>query len=140
MYLRFVVLRPDPDSHQPQGIFQAAFELRDSGKLHPHEQQWIERELGWFREHLHAPKCLERPGTERAICWFRPEAARPIERVRSLALLLQEHGYHVKMLASRDPGTIIYRDGFQVVAFPRRPNKVPGRAARLRSRAKQRFR
>lgn len=132
MFVRFVIPRRDPVSHQPQGIFQAAIGLRDSGALERYEHDWIEEELRWLREQLHSPECLREEGTDRAICWFRPGATRAIEKVRSIAVLLEEHGYHVRMLTTDNPGTIIYKDGWQVVAFPPRPhkNRPPSRWAK----------
>lgn len=120
MYVRFVILRKDQESHQPLGVLQAAFELRDSGKLEPHEIEWLESELAWLRMHLKSPSCLREPGNHRAISWFHPRAERPIEKIRSIGALLGEHGFHVEMVKSNDPGVVIYEDGWQVVAKPYR--------------------
>ncbi len=125
MYVRFAVLRKNEYSSSLLGVFQAAFELRDRGELQPHEEEWLEQELRWLRMHLKSPSCLHDPGNHRAICWFHPRAKRPIAKVRSIAALLNEKGCHVRMLTTRDPGTVIYEDGFQVVAKPlRRKRKV----------------
>lgn len=120
MYLRFVIHRQDALSGSMQGVFQAAFELRDRGELAPHEDEWLRGELAWLKMHLKDPSCLADPENRRAVCWFHPRAMRPIERVRSIVALLREHGIAVTMLKSRDPGIIIYEDGWQVVAKPRR--------------------
>lgn len=120
MYIRFVILKKDHESHSKQGIFQAAFELRDSGKLSLHEHDWIERELAWLRKHLKSPACLRAEENHRGISWFQPRAKKPIERVRSIAALLKEHGMLVEMVKTKDPGIVIYEDGWQVVAKPRR--------------------
>ena len=119
MYVRFVVGRQDPDSGSLEGVFQAAFALRDSGVLAAWEEEWLERELAWLRMHLKEPACLMNPEHRRAICWFHPRAKRPIEKVRSIAALLGERGVHVEAITSRDPGLVIYEDGWQVVAKPR---------------------
>ena len=120
MLVRFCTLRRDPNSHSPQGIFQAAIELRDDGRLERYEEDWLERELRWLRMHLPSPDCLRDEGNERAICWFKPEAKRVIEKVRGLVALLEAKGVPVAMLTTADPGTIIYEDKWQVVAKPRR--------------------
>lgn len=127
MLVRFCVLARDPESHSPQGVFQAAIELRDAGRLADYEEEWLERDLGWLREHLPSPACLCESGNERAICWFRPDARRPIEKVRGMVALLEAHGLFVRMVTTADPGLILYEDDWQVVAKPRR--KQVARAA-----------
>mgnify|MGYP003644288705 FL=1 len=127
MYVRFVLDRQDPDSGFCQGVFMAAGVLRDSGLLEPWEEAWLTRELDWCKMHLKVPACLKLPENRRAICWFHPRAKRPMEKVRSIAALLADHGYLVRMIKSRDPGQIIYRDGWQVVAKP--PHRRTGRRA-----------
>ena len=81
MLVRFCTMCRDPASHSSQGIFQAAIELRDNGRLEHYEEEWLERELRWLRMHLPSPECLRDEGNERAICWFKPEAERAIEKV-----------------------------------------------------------
>jgi hypothetical protein len=82
MLVRFCLLHRDPQSHSPQGVFQAAVELRDAGLLEPYEEEWLERDLGWLRMHLPAPLCLRDEGNRRATCWFKPTALHAIDRVR----------------------------------------------------------
>lgn len=120
MYVRFSTRQPLEHSPAPAGVFQAAFLLRDSGNLAPHEEEWLESELSWLRMHLKSPDCLREKGNERALSWFHPRATRPIEKVRSIAGLLEQHGIVVDMLKTDDPGIVIYEDGWQVVAKPRR--------------------
>ena len=69
-------------------VFHAAMTLRDDGQLEPYEEEWLERELRWLRMHLPSPDCLRDEGTERAICWCKREARRPIDKVRGIVALL----------------------------------------------------
>ncbi|MCZ6817816.1 MAG: hypothetical protein O7F76_14110 [Planctomycetota bacterium] len=108
------------------GVLQAAFELRDSGKLETHESAWLEKELDWLEVHLESPACLREPGTHRAISWFHPRAKRAIEKTRSIVALLEEHGVRVRMVTTDDPGTIVYEDAWQIVAYPRRRKRSGG--------------
>ena len=126
MYIRFVIGELDEQSRSPAGVFQVAFELRDRNLLEPHEEAWLNEELRWLKMHLKSPDCLAEPGNERAICWFHPRALRPIEKVRSIAALLEEKGLQVHMLKTKDPGIIIYEDGWQVAAKPRRKKSKRG--------------
>jgi hypothetical protein len=120
MLVRFCLPRRDPHSHSPQGVFQAAIELRDAGRLEPYEEEWLERDLGWLQMHLPSPVCLRDEGNHRAICWFKPTARRAIDRVRGIVALLNVHGLTVRMVTTADPGSVIYEDPWQVVAKPRR--------------------
>jgi hypothetical protein len=123
MLVRFCILKRDPDSHSPQGVFHAAFELRDNERLTRAEEEWLEREMAWLRMHLPAPACLRESGNDRAICWFKPEAHRPIAKVRSIAALLESRGVVVEMVTTAEPGTVIYEDQWQVVAKPNRKRR-----------------
>ncbi|MEM9915845.1 MAG: hypothetical protein AAF911_12860 [Planctomycetota bacterium] len=122
-YVRFVIGKRDEMSHVSQGIFQAAFSLRDSGELSPHEFEQIEDDLSWLKMHLKSPPILMDPKTERAICWFHPRAKKPIDHVRSIARVLNEYGHNVRMITSDVPGTVIYEDGWQIVAYPFRDQR-----------------
>ena len=122
--IRFCTLRSDPQSHFPQGVFQAAISLRDAGRLESYEEEWLEREMAWLRMHLPAPECLRKSGNERAICWFKPNAKQAIDRTRGLVALLDTHGLAVKMLATDRPGIVIYEDKLQVAAKPFRKQRL----------------
>ena len=45
MLVRFCLRGRHPVSNSPTGVFQAAIDLRDEGKLEPYEEEWLEREL-----------------------------------------------------------------------------------------------
>jgi hypothetical protein len=64
--------------------------------------------------------CLQAAEHRRAVCWFRPNARRAIEKVRSISALLAEHGVPVRMIKTGDPGIVVYQDRWQLVAKPRR--------------------
>jgi hypothetical protein len=129
--VRFCLPRRDAESHSPQGVFQAAIELRDAGELEPYEEEWLERDLGWLRMHLPSPDCLRDEGNHRAICWFKPGARAAIDKVRGIVALLQSRGLVVQMVTTAAPGTVVYEDKWQVVAKPpRRPTASSRRATR----------
>ena len=120
MYLRFETLKKCDSSDSREGVFQAAFSLRDSGNLLAYEQKELEKKLEWFNMHLESPDCLRDEGNHRGICWFHPRAEKPMALIRDICFLLNEYGIHTQMVKSRNPGTIIYEDGWQIVAKPRR--------------------
>lgn len=136
MLVRFCLLRHDAYSHSPQGVFQAAFELRDSGQLEPYEEEWLERDMAWLRMHLPAPECLRDDDNHRAICWFKPTASHAIDKVRGIVALLDSRDVVVRMITTANPGSVVYEDRWQVVAKPwrgrsRLRSRLPSRSRRL---------
>jgi hypothetical protein len=118
MLIRFVIHRRDEDSHVQQGVFQPLYALRDSGDLAGFEYDQVVEQLTWFKNNLIAPDVLEEQSAAKAISWFKPEAKEPVERLRMLQHVLEEHGYLVKMLKTDLPGRVVYEDKWQIVAVP----------------------
>ena len=122
-YIRFTLLSTDPDSGKRQGILTAAHELRDSDVLTRDEHRQLRMLLGWFNEKLKVPKVLGTSETRRALSWFKPEAQKPIARMWELKRALDYHGYNVEVTKTKEPGRIIYEDGWQIVAIPPKGRK-----------------
>lgn len=119
MYLRFQTKNPNPDSGKPTGILVAAHELRDSNRISIPDEAWLRDLLVYFNEHLKIPPCLKDPANRRALSWFR-EGSKMIGHVWDVKALMEEYDVFIDVLATRDPEIIIYEDGHQVVARPRR--------------------
>ena len=116
MYLRFVVTRIDEDSHRPQGVFVAAYELLESGDLNSDEWLHLRSLLDAFNKSLpHPPNNFQ---TGRAIFWFKSGARENIRNIWDLVRLLRAHGYHVELHKCRHLANICYEDKLQVAAFP----------------------
>lgn len=118
MLLRFTTLSADPDSGHRAGVLVAAHELRDEGDLTVDEHTELRLMLSWFNEHLFVPSLLNDHEHRRAISWFRENAHEPIQKMWSLKRLLETHGVHTEILRTREPGTIVYEDKYQVIAKP----------------------
>ena len=124
MYIRFVIGARDPDSGRDLGIFQAVYDLRDLGKLHPYEEAHVEELRQWFNVHLERPArfTTSKPPyyrkMNRAISWFKDSAQEHICRVREFVAILENHGVGVRMIKSDRVGYIVYEDEHQVVAEP----------------------
>jgi hypothetical protein len=116
MYLRFVTTRVDEDSHKPQGVFVASYDLLDSGDLTRDEWKRVREILDWFNQNLPHPP--ENFTTGRAIFWFKSSAAESISRVWELIHLLRQHGHYIEVHKCRRLGNILYEDKLQVAAFP----------------------
>lgn len=120
MYVRFVVGADDENPSWLTGVIIKAGDLLDEGALYEYESALLEQTFAWFNEHLPCPpfKAKLRSGewTREAVCWFRPEAEEPLERIWDLVALLKERGTPVRMITTRKPGRIVYSDPHQVVA------------------------
>ena len=118
MLIRFATLEVDPDSTHSCGVFVAAHTLRDEGELTRQEHEELRLMLGWFNENLHIPSVLAQTEHRRAISWFKPTAEEAISRMWQLKNLLERHGLNVKVLRTKEAGTVVYEDLWQVVAKP----------------------
>jgi hypothetical protein len=119
-FVRFQTKLRDPDTGTPSGIFIVAHALRDSGRITRDEEQWLRTCLAWFKMHLKVPRCLREPQNRRAISWFKGDNRTAIARIWDLVALLKDYGIFIDIVRTRDPGIIVYEDGYQVVAKPRR--------------------
>lgn len=119
MYLRFQTLIPDKNSGRPTGILVVAHQLRDSNEISTADESWLRDYLLYFNQHLKIPACLKAPENRRAISWFK-EGSKIIDRVWTLKAFLEELDVFIEVISTRDPGVLIYEDGHQIVAKPRR--------------------
>jgi len=122
IFVRFVVLTPDPDSGHRQGLFMAMSNLNRWGALSSRDQaDWNELKE-WFDRHLERPDRFARAGRAHAkkvaLSWFKPDATEHIARMRQIAVILGAHGYHVEMIRSDRPGYVVYEDEHQIAAEP----------------------
>ena len=120
MYLRFQGRVPNLGTASMLGIFQLAIELRDRHDAPAYISSELNRHLSWLNAHLHVPEILDDAAHYRAICWFKPAATEPLQRIWSMKAALQEFGYTIDLLKTIDPGRIIYEDDWQVAAKPKR--------------------
>ena len=97
-----------------------AFELRDSGQLEKHEETELKKSLDWLKMHLKSPDCLQEECNHRAISWFHPRALKPLKHMWNIVQILEDHNILVKVHKTDEPGIVIYEDGWQVVAKPKR--------------------
>ena len=101
MYVRFVVGERDSDSGHELGVFHAARDLQDAGRLYPYEEAHLDELRRWFSEHLEKPERFttsKRPyhrKANRAISWFKDTAHEHIARIREMVAILESHGVHV---------------------------------------------
>ena len=129
MYIRFVTGQTDPDAGLQRGIFQCALEIwYGDGPVESWIKDEIRRSLDWFNDHLDRPKRLSprrrRSRSRSGVCWFTPDANRHLAKAHYLAWLVSEGGTPVQRLRSIDPGEIIWRDAYQIVAVQNRTGPI----------------
>ena len=128
MFIRFVARIRHEESHRRTGVFQAADRLSRRGVLSAEEENRYEAVRQWFQRHLPVPRRLSRSGRRhacrKAICWFKKDANRYIDRVKSLVALLERHGIAMEMIRTERPGYVVYEDSYQIAAVPFRETKA----------------
>ena len=84
----------------------------------------LKRELDWFNDTLPVPKRFDVKARGRwwsdGVCWFRDDAREMLAHMEALVCLVTECGVPVERNWSRNPGQLLYRDRWQVVAMPDR--------------------
>lgn len=123
-YVRFITpwqrLRRDVDS----GLFGPAYDLSWNEEVDEGLRTAIRLQLDYFEAELPVPrrhafrvKSCRRWYSD-GICWFVGQAERMVAEAFILASLIELAGVPVRKLATHRPGTILYRDPYQVVAKP----------------------
>lgn len=127
MYLRFVVDRVDDGSSEPQGLFQAVYDLLHDGHLSKDEQARAKKVFNWFDKNLPGPKRFSRSSKRSAkavaISWFKPTAHECIRQMQEFACILYAHDIPTRVIKTRRPGYVVYEDDLQIVAQPFSPGK-----------------
>lgn len=122
MYVRFIT----PWWRLPRGYdcgwFGPAYACARDEEVPAVLREALWAEIGWFEEHLPVPSRFGVKSRGRwlsdGICWFVDDAREMIARAFALAALIGEAGVPATKVATRRPGTILYRDPWQIVAKP----------------------
>ncbi|HXX92171.1 MAG TPA: hypothetical protein VEN81_00970 [Planctomycetota bacterium] len=116
MYLRFTTCLHSGGRCLSRGILQDFHDLIGDFRAE-HRIREARDHLRWFNLRLRVPpREVFRSGLGR--CWFRPQSAEFLDRMRSWRVLLGQEGIPAREVASRDPGMITYQDPHQIVAVP----------------------
>ncbi|MHC4231724.1 MAG: hypothetical protein ACYTBW_03790 [Planctomycetota bacterium] len=121
-YIRFVIDKQDEDSQEPQGLFAAVYELKDSNQLSDEHQRQAKDVLRWFSKNLPVPNRFSRSSKQNAQCvavsWFKPTALKCIERMKDLAGILYIYDIPTRIITTDRPGYVVYEDEYQIAAQP----------------------
>jgi len=120
MYVRFVLATDYENPWRASGVITSAYRLREDGRLFDYQVEVVDSAFDWFNQYLPVPpfqeKIATRAWTPRAVCWFISQAREPIYRIWDLIAVIRDQGLGVQIFREDDPGKIVYRDDFQVVA------------------------
>ena len=128
--LRFALQRPHPDTGVEEGIFAAAYALRDGAYMPPADRKLLEELLSWFSTNLAVPARFNRTSSKgyyrrrtAGVSWLKPTAVDHLARMRALAAILEQHGHPVSQITTERPGYVVFEDEHQVVAEPFRERR-----------------
>jgi hypothetical protein len=115
MYVRLVVGADNEDHWHLSGLITEAKLLRKSGALSIAEEEILQEHYDWLNQHLPCPPYTGSDWPKMVAAWFKDSAIEPIQRLRAIGALLEDHGMQVRMLRSKNPGKVYYEDQFQIV-------------------------
>jgi hypothetical protein len=122
MYVRFITPWWRLPRGVDSGLFGPAYSLARDPDVPEILREALWAEIGWFESNLPAPARFgvksRRRWVSDGICWFVDDAREMIARAFALAALIGECGVPALKVATRRPGTILYRDRWQIVAKP----------------------
>ena len=125
MLLRFVLPHSHPDSGVEEGIFGAAYDLREGTLISTSDRLSLEGLLAWFSANLAIPQRFNSSKSKgyyrrktAGISWLKPKATEHIAKMRTLAAILEKNGYQVSQITTNRPGYVVFEDDHQVVAEP----------------------
>ncbi|MDF2758815.1 MAG: hypothetical protein K0S99_1447 [Thermomicrobiales bacterium] len=124
-FVRFVLTTRHPESGVEEGLFRAAYRLRDSSRVEEEDRRLLTEVLAWFGKNLVTPDRFNRSKskgfyrrTTRGIAWFRNSATDCLSRMHRMRVILEKYGHPVTMLTETRVGYVVYEDELQVVAEP----------------------
>ena len=95
--LRFVLQRCHPDTGVAEGVFGAAYELRDGTVIAASDRSSLEDLLAWFRANLAVPPRFNRSKSKgyyrkrgTGISWLKPTADEHIAKMLALITILEK--------------------------------------------------
>ena len=138
MYLRFtssdaVHLGLPGGKAVHRGIFGPAYRVRRDPSYPLYLRRAVRDELLWFEDKLPVPprgRFQVRSKSwwrSQGICWFQPGAREMIRRAFGLRAILAECDIVISELRTDQPGQILYKDAFQIIAKPAAETPTVGR-------------
>jgi hypothetical protein len=130
-FVRFVLPHNHPDSGLPEGVFRAAYRLRDAAPLGSPQRAALDDLLGWLDKNLSTPTRFNRTKSKgyyrrstRGISWLKESATVHVAKMEELVRILGEHGYEITKISETRVGYRVYEDEHQIVAEPFADTKI----------------
>ncbi|MBT5105523.1 MAG: hypothetical protein HOM20_04995 [Porticoccaceae bacterium] len=114
VYYRYQAKYNSQFTGKPIGIFGAVFGLIKRGLTTDEETSSYEEVLSWFDKNLPDPKFYEQGNPLQGITWFTEEGVKMVDKLAPLVGILESHGVEYEFIETENPGTIIYKDRYQV--------------------------
>ena len=125
MFTRYVLSPFHPHEGPPNGLFVAAYSLKEGLAISAADRPILEQTLVWFEKNLAEPPRFNRTkskGYDRrskvGLSWFKPSATTHLENAEKLACLVAGYLRAVKVITTDRPGFVIFEDEHQLVAQP----------------------
>ena len=122
MYVRFITPWWRLPRGADGGLFGPAYACARDAEVPAMLREALWAEIDWFEQNLPVPNRFWVKSRRRwradGLCWFVDDAREMIARAFALASLIGEAGVPARKVATRRPGTILYRDPWQIVAKP----------------------
>lgn len=124
-YLRFIVSREHPDTGVADGLFGAAYAVRDAEETTIDDRERLTEQLAWFVQNLPIPERFNRSSSKgyyrrntKGIAWFRDDAREHISRMHEMKRIVEANGHIVHIVREDRVGYVVYEDDVQVIAEP----------------------
>ncbi|MGJ5024124.1 hypothetical protein [Bradyrhizobium oligotrophicum] len=137
--LRFILRQPHPDTGVAEGIFGAAYRLRDDPTTSEQDRAELRVLLSWLEANLAVPRRFNRSTSKgyyrrrtAGVSWLKSTASEHVAQMRELAAVLERSGIQVSQIRTDRPGYVIFEDDHQLVAEPFR-GEPEGRKKTIKS-------
>ena len=114
-----------PDSGVADGLFGAAYAVRDAQETSLIDRDCLTDHLAWFVQNLPIPKRFNRSTSKgyfrrntKGIAWFRDDAGEHISRMHEMKRIVEANGHLVHIVREDRVGYVVYEDDVQVIAEP----------------------
>lgn len=116
MYIRFVVGSESDSPRMQSGLFVEVANLKRKDLLEPYQIKHVNDIFEFFNSNLPCPPFSKKKWSIDAISWFKDTATDHIDKMRDLAVILEENNLIIRVLKTDKPGMILYEDEFQIIA------------------------
>jgi len=123
LYLRFITRFINEEDKPQTGIFNAMGFIRDHKSTLDEDELILKDLYVWFKNHLDVPHWYINEDREygvrsKAFSWFKDSAREHILKINDSIIVLEKYNLIVERVTSKNPGTIVYEDEFQIAAIP----------------------